>query len=162
LVAHLTTDNPNCSWGYTNDGVNGATVATTRLAIDGYIASETFYQSYVLINLGVNDMTSMPTETQFKEDYQYIIDAIKAEWPQIVIYMAKPWKRGFDTEADTVAGWIDSLITTNSGICFAGHDERVWLKWGADNGYTRTLDGIHYNTAGAAEAINQWVTVFGY
>jgi hypothetical protein len=113
----------------------------------------------VLINLGVNELGSLPAEATWKANYQTIIDAVHAKWPYALIYLAKPWKYGKDTEAATVAGWIDGLIAANSGLCFEGIDENVWFRNGVA---IYSDDGIHYNTAGSAEADNQWVTVLGY
>lgn len=98
-------------------------------------------------------------ETTDKANYQLIIDAIHAKWPLAKIYLSKPWKQGFDTEGATFAGWIDDLITANSGVCFEGINENVWFKNGVA---TYSDDGIHYNAAGKIECANQWETVLGY
>jgi lysophospholipase L1-like esterase len=120
----------------------------------------TITQQYALINLGVNSIQDQ-TETPTKTFYQYIIDAINTKWPLCKIYITKPWARGSDSYADTLAGWIDDLITANPGVAYLADDERGWYK-GADNGATMTSDGIHPSAAGNAEKINQMVTVLGY
>ncbi len=94
-------------------------------------------------------------------DCQYVIDALKAAYIGAKIYLAKPWVRNEDVNADIQAGWIDTIVANNPGVVFAGHDERIWLK-GADNGATMTTDGVHYSVAGNAEVINQWETTLGY
>jgi len=113
------------------------------------------------MNLGANDMMSLPAEAAWITNYQGIIDATHIKWPLAKIYISKPWTRNHDADAITVAGRIDTLIAANSGFCFAADDESGWLK-GADNGAAMTLDGVHYSTAGDTEKINQMVTVLGY
>ena len=78
----------------------------------------------------------------------------------MLVYITKPWKRGFDSTADTYAGWVDEVIAARP-FARAGDDERVWLK-GADDGATNTTDGIHYNTAGETAKAAQMKTVLGY
>lgn len=160
LLSSLQTEVPTCSWSYNNESFNGATVEDWAGLIDATLAETNIPQLYFLINLGVNQM-GIYTESDFKTDYQYIIDAIHAKWPVAKIYMVKPWRRDYDAQAATTAGWIDDLIAANAGVCYAGHDEQVWLK-GADNGATMTIDGTHYSTAGHAECPNQWMPVLGY
>jgi len=107
-------------------------------------------QVRVLTNWGANDFTVLPTETAWKANYQMIIDAVRVKWPTALVYLSKPWSRGNDTNADTLAGWIDDLVAANPGVAFVADDERVWLK-GADDGATMTTDGVHYSAAGLAE-----------
>lgn len=121
----------------------------------------------VLINLGavtLNDAV-MPDAATWKSDYQYIIDAIIARLPTSTVYIVKPWYAGYTANANTMAGWIDDLITANAalypGQVILGHDERVWME-GGDNGATMTTDGLHYSTAGMAECAAQWKTILGY
>jgi lysophospholipase L1-like esterase len=122
----------------------------------------TTLSNHVFINLGVNDWVSgLPNETTWKANYQTIIDAVHAKFADAKIYIVKPWSRNHNSDAVTVAGWIDDIIAANSGVVFAGHDESGWLK-GADDGATMTSDGVHYSTAGNAECISQWETVLGF
>lgn len=140
----------------------GTTVSYWEDNISVTLATVTNYIHYALINLGVNDVTAgLPDETTWKANYQTIIDAFKADWPGIKVYITKPWKRGFDTEVTALAGWIDDLVAANAGVCFVADNESTWLK-GADDGVTMTTDGVHYSVAGNAEKINQMITVFGY
>lgn len=128
--------------------------------IDGILDDIAIVQHYALIDLGVNGIAALQ-EASTKTHYQEIIDAIHTKWPDCKIYLTKPWMRDADVYADNLAGWIDDLITDNSGYCYVADDERGWLK-GSDNGVTMTIDGVHYNAVGYAEKINQMVTVFGY
>jgi lysophospholipase L1-like esterase len=164
LIAALQIDDSTCTWNYTNVGVGSTTVASWATNISTVLAGiETSnIHNYVFINLGINDWDLvMPNETTWKANYQIIIDAVKAKWSTAKIYIVKPWDRGHNSDATTVAGWVDALIAANSGVVYAGHDESGWLK-GADDGATMTSDGCHYSAAGNAECIAQWETVLGY
>lgn len=113
-----------------------------------------------MLNVGVNDL-GVTSESDYETYLAYTLDAVHVAWPSCKVRVAYPWKRGYDTQSDTMAGWIDTVLATRGAWASAGHDERVWLK-GADNGATMTHDGIHYSTAGNAEAARQWKTVLGY
>lgn len=160
-MSQLLNEEANCVHFGINVGVAGATVASTKAAIDTILTGQSVARlKYALINLGVNDGSS-PDETTWKTNYQYIIDAVHTKWSEAKIYIAKPWKLNTDAKAITMAGWIDDLITANSGVCYEGHNEYVWLK-GTDNGATYTSDGTHYSDAGKIEVINQWMAALGY
>jgi lysophospholipase L1-like esterase len=164
LIAALQIHDSTCIWGYTNVGVNSTTVASWATNISTVLngIATLNVHNYVFINLGVNDWGGgLPNETTWKANYQTIIDAVVAKWPTAKIYIAKPWDRGYTSSATTMAGWIDDLISANSGVVYAGHNESVWLK-GADDGATMTSDGIHYSAAGNTECAAQWETVLGY
>lgn len=161
MTAQLLIENPSCAWAITNVGVGGATVSSTQGIIDGIVARYTITQQIVLLNLGANDVAALPSESAWKTSYQYSIDAFKTKWPTIKIYITKPWRRGYATECNTLAGWIDALIAANPGICFVADDERTWME-GGDDGLTMTADGVHPNTTGYAEKVNQMVTALGY
>lgn len=166
LTALNALDNPDKIW-FENEprgwAVGGATAASIKAGIDANIALHAsvtgLTRSVFLVNIGANDMGA--TESQWKADYQYIIDALVAKWPDAEIFLAKPWRRGYATECTALAGWIDALVAANPTTCFLGHDERVWLEGGND-GTTMTTDGIHYSAAGQAECANQWKTILGY
>jgi hypothetical protein len=115
-----------------------------------------------MVNVGVNDFSLSLTSGEWIGYMQTIIDAIHTKWPRALIYVAKPWSRGFDATADTFAGWVDTLVASRSSFASVGTDERVWLK-GSDNGTTMTTDGTHYSVpTGQAENAAQWRTVLGY
>jgi lysophospholipase L1-like esterase len=107
----------------------------------------------ILINIGVND-NDPGDGTEWKAKLLSVIDEALAKWPAAEVYVAKPWCRTCGW-SDSMAGWIDEVVAQRSNV-FVGFDERVWLKNGADNGYTLTTDGVHPNTAGYAEQVNQW------
>lgn len=123
--------------------------------LDGYVIRNTF-----LINIGANDVL-ISDLSQWKTNYQYVISALVAKWPDAEIFLAKPWRRGYGARCDMVATWIDELIAANPSSCFVGHDERSWLE-GGDDGATMTTDGLHYSVAGQTECANQWKTILGY
>jgi len=160
LVSALNIDDSSCNWTYTNAGISGYNVAEYSAVVDSVVAGISSYQYYALINLGVNDMGSMPNETTWKANYQTIIDSVKTKWPSIKIYLAKPWGQGWDTEANTMAGWIDDLVTANAGVAYVGIDERGWLKTCVA---TCSYDGIHYtDPIGTNAAAGEWKTILGY
>lgn len=112
-----------------------------------------------LVNIGANDQT--PLRAAWKEDCQYVVDALVNKWPTAEIYLAKPWHRTYEAAMDSIATWIDEIVVANPTSCHVGHDERDWLE-GGDNGATMSSDGVHYTTAGQAECARQWKTILGY
>jgi len=127
----------------------------------------------VLINYGVNDIYyptgygGLPSgianldQTQWKANLTAMLDAIHAKWPAAAVYVTRPWVRGFDSDCNTLAGWISDVVATRATFAAVGDDERVWLK-GADNGATMTSDGLHYSVAGNTEKAAQMKTLLGY
>jgi lysophospholipase L1-like esterase len=159
-VTQLLIEDSTCAWSILDVGVSGASIATTKDNIDTIIGAVQIPKQIAFINLGVNN-TGSETESEIKTNYQYIIDAVHTKWPDCIIYLTKPWSRGWDAGATTLAGWIDDLVAANSGVCFVADNEAIWLK-GADNGATMTIDGTHYSTTGETEKASQMMTVFGY
>lgn len=166
LVASLNATTPY-TWIGANVGHGGTSVASWSVpgAVASYCSGPP--QDYVIIDLGVNDFGSLPSEATFEAQYWYILDQVRLISPYALIYVCKPWKAGSDADADTVAGWIDTIV---AGRSFArpGWDERVWVK-GSDNGATMTVDGIHFCpgttgglTPGEIEAAIQGQTILGY
>ena len=157
-------------WGMANGGASGSGVISTFSTISGIIAQydrlTVSDRLCVLINLGVNDVTSpdpggLPVQATWIADYESIIDTITTRWPRAHIWLMKPWKRDFDANMATVAGWINTIQAARSSYVSIGPDESVWLK-GSDNGNTYTSDGIHYSAAGEALCATQWQSVLGY
>lgn len=138
--------------------VGGTTVEYWATNIATWLASAVGTPDYVLINLGVNEMASLPAEATWENNYQIVIDAVKTKYPQALIWLVRPWKRGYTAAANTIAGWIDTIVSSNLGVVYVGPDERIWLE-GGDDGATMTTDGIHYSDAGVVEASNQWSTI---
>jgi lysophospholipase L1-like esterase len=142
---------------------SGASVASMKAKIDTDLAliSANKGPRYILFNLGSNDATSLPAEADWKTNALYILDAFHARWPSAQVYMMRPWRRGYNTECDTLAGWIGDVVTARSTFAHLGPDERVFLENG-DNGTTYTSDGIHPTTPGYALTAAQWAAAMGY
>lgn len=153
-------------WGSKNGGEAGATVAyavTTLSAILTRIQTgPPYYFVAVLCNWGINDIDHppLPDQATWTANYQTIVNTIVAAYPGAKFYIAKPWGRGWDTDCDTVAGWIDAFVAANPGVVYAGIDERVVVK-GGDDGATMTVDGIHYSVAGKVAVAAAWKTALG-
>jgi hypothetical protein len=133
--------------------------ATTGLSsIVAQVPATAGLEVICVINWGVNEMAAMPSKADWKADYQTIIDAIVAKNAMAKCILTKPWYVGKDSEAATMAGWVDEIVAENPGVAYAGHNEGVWLK-GSDNGATMTSDGVHYSTAGHAECSDQLLAI---
>lgn len=145
----------------TNIAVSGATVASMRATVDADLLAATVVPDTILVNLGVNEMGALPAEATWRGDLEYILDAFHAKWPWAQAYVTLPWRRSADDDANTVAGWIATVVSARSGFAHIADDERVWLK-GADDGAAMTYDGIHYSAAGNAEKATRMVTAMGY
>lgn len=140
---------------------SGYTVALAQPVVGGDLLENSGYSPrYCLLNFGSNDATVMPTEANFKANYGYIIDAMHAKWSSARIGLMRPWRRGYDTQCDTLATWIGDLQAARSAFTFLGPDERVFLK-SSDNGVTYTGDGVHPNHAGYVLTAQQWQTSMG-
>lgn len=130
-------------------------------AIQANLSAETVKSDYVLINIGSNDLASMPVEATWKTNMLAILDAIHA-WSSVArVYLTKPWRRDYGTEADTYAGWIDDVVALRPSFAYVGDDERDWFE-NDDDGVTYSDDGIHYNAAGQAAKVAAMRTVLGY
>lgn len=142
LVAGLRAAGGSDAW-YNNQGVGAATVASTvgNLAAILAAANPPPPVMNVLVNLGVNDMPAMPAEATWEADYLTIIDAVHAKWPTATVYLSKPWGAGYDAEADTLAGRIDTILAARA-FTAVGDDERVWAKPNVATMYT---DWAHYS-----------------
>jgi lysophospholipase L1-like esterase len=140
--------------------LSGLTVANAKARVDADLLRVPGWQPrYCLLNFGANDASAMPEEAAFKTNYLYIIDALRAKWPNTRVGLMRAWKRNEDADCDTLAGWIGDVVALRS-FCFLGPDERVFLK-GSDNGVTYTTDGIHPNHAGYVLTAAQWQAAMG-
>lgn len=142
-------------------GISGYTAAQMKTYIDANLSSVAGTAHRATINLGANDMSSMPVQATFKANYTSIIDSLRAKWSGIKIYCALPWRQGLDSDSNTLCTWILDVIATYPSNVYAGLDERVTIKAG-DNGVTNTVDGIHYSAAGETAAAAGWLTAMGY
>lgn len=149
------------TWASSYYAAGSTTLADARTAIASILAqvpATAGLEVICCINWGVNEMATMPSEATWIADYQYIIDQIVAKQAAAKIVIMRPWYVGKDSEAATMHGWIDQVVSSRSAVVFLGADEAVWLK-GSDNGATMTSDGVHYSTAGHAECSAQELAV---
>lgn len=161
LKTSLSGEMSNVIINNTDAGVSGSTVADWAGYINTVLSGVSITPTVVLLNLGANDVSALPAESTWKANYQTVIDAIHSKYPLAKIYIAKAWRRGETSDCNTLAGWIDALVSSNSSFCYSGHDERGWLE-GGDDGATMTTDGIHYSVTGETTAASQWMTALGY
>lgn len=151
-----------------NWAVSGYTLSSLKSSIDTFMLEH--YVSSIgdkfifFINIGANDVVHEIVEATWKTDYNYIIDAILAEYPTGKIYITKAWRRDYGTECDTLAGYIDDIVAayaiSNPDHVYVGDDERVWME-GGDNGATMTTDGIHTSATGEITAAAAKITAAG-
>lgn len=164
LADGIRTSEPYVAFGYDWSAKGGETVAAAATRVIGVLAQRpaTPEPLYVLMNWGVNEqIAGLPAEATWETNYYTILDAINAKWPNAKCYLMRPWAQGQDADADTMAGWIATVVTARSAFANLGPDERVWLK-GADNGATNTSDGVHYSAAGQTAAVTAWLSTLGY
>lgn len=140
--------------------VDAQTAATAAAGIGAFLAGQTVTADYALVNLGSNDLAGLPAEATWKADYATVLDALHTKWPAAQVLVMRPWRRGSDTNADTLAVWIADVISTR-GWAALGPDERGYLKAG-DDGVTNTSDGLHPNAAGYALTATEWQTAMGH
>lgn len=142
-------------------GRGGAGVVNMPEFIAADAAREPTNPDYILVNIGVNDLGGVLTETQWRLQFAAILDNLHTKWPDALVYCAKPWKRGQDATSLTMADWIDAELATRSAWAFVGLNEYVIIR-AADDGAAYTTDGIHYsNPAGNAAAAAGWIAAMG-
>jgi lysophospholipase L1-like esterase len=148
---------------YTNAAQAGRGIVLAAPIIDATLAPAVVNTDYptVICNLGVNDFVGMPAQSVIEAAYLTIIDATKAKWPNVKMWLARPWKLGFDAAADLMAGYIANVQAQRSSFVSLGPDERVFIK-GADNGASETVDGIHPSALGQDLYATQWKALLGY
>lgn len=129
-------------------GIGGASVGSMKTYVDSNLASVTGAAHLVTINLGANDVGSMPVEATFKANLTSIIDSVRAKWSGVKVYVDLTWSRSRTTEHDTLNGWKEDVIDSYAGDnVFVGMDERIWFENGDDGVTYSTGDGVHYNAA---------------
>lgn len=150
----------------TRYAVTGWKTSDLRAHIEANLAAETGLGNYVLINIGANDLSSgTMEEVTWKADMSAILNAIHAWRPAAQVYIMRPWRRGYMTQANTFAGWIADVVALFD-FAYLGPDERVFLENG-DDGVTYTSDGTHPTMGltpgtGAYLEAQEWRTVLGF
>jgi lysophospholipase L1-like esterase len=130
---------------------------TTDIADLGYVLT----MRAILVNRGASDMQAMPAQVDFETDLGNILDAMHAAYPLAQVYVMRPWRRYYGTEADMLATWIGNVVGARAGWANLGPDERVFLENG-DDGTTYTTDGVHPNAAGYALTAAEWLSALGF
>ncbi len=126
-------------------------------AILGSIPTRDHARVVALINFGANDYCcGLPSQATWEATATDLVDRVRNRWPQAEVHFEYPWTRGYDSQANTFATWIDDIRAARA--LGTGPDERVWMK-GADDGATMSSDGTHYSAAGDTEHSAQWFAV---
>ena len=187
LIGALRTIQTQSSWEWINAGRQGATIAEARpdgsipvgTLIDGAIANNPLIKNnperltHIAMNWGVNDQGeggANLTESLWISRYDAIISYLHDRFPNAVFYASYPWRVGWDTQAASMKGWIDTVISHCSNIgatCSAGVDEAIVIK-ANDNGYLETDistngSGVHYtNPLGVGLYADAMKAVLGF
>lgn len=128
------------------NGVSGRTWATAAAAVDAELTLYAYAPDYIFVNLGANDVLSLPSQGVIETNIAYVLDAYHAKFPSALIYVDYPWRQGSDSACNTLAGYIDN-VRSSRAWALGGMDERTTLK-GGDNGATYYADGVHPNSLG--------------
>lgn len=143
----------------------GWTVAQMSTGIGTYLNAHTAstipLRYYFLINLGTNDIYTLPDSATWVNNYTSIVETVRVKFSNSIFFLSRPWKVGETADAATMATWIAAVISKHPDYCFVGDDEAIWLE-GGDAGTTMTADGVHYSAAGVAEKVQQMLTILGY
>ena len=141
----------------------GDTVEQMKAHIDSDLGAVTGNTDIILINLGTNDLTTLPAENDWKVNYRSIIESLHAKWADALIYLAKPVQLQANPPsspvADTAAmhGWIDDLVGEYAYV-FTGIEETD-LE-GGDSYATNFVDISHYtDPAGQLSVSGLWETI---
>lgn len=94
-------------------------------------------------NAWKDDSWALLTQESWTADYLTIIDTIIGKWPQVRIFLTRPWSRGRGERVTIIADWIAAIVSLRPANCFLGDDERIWLE-GGDDGVTNSTDGTHF------------------
>lgn len=126
------------------DAHGGFTVAQLKATVDSWLASQNVESHFFLVNMGINDRTSLPSQASFEADYLYILDAIHVKWPRAKVLVQQVWAKGYDAVSDTLDGWIANVVMARPSFAELAGDERVYLK-GSDDGLSETDQplGLH-------------------
>lgn len=136
-------------------GVGGATVAVLKAEVDADLTARPGVLPYaILIDMGQNDLASMPTKASWVANAGYILDAIHAKWPSARIGIARIYSAGYPDETATInTDWIPTVLSTRS-----------WAELGIDRSALLTtvgdLDGTEHPTRqGYTKMAAAWQTI---
>lgn len=141
---------------------NSATLATMKGTVDADLAATSGTPTAILINIGSADLSAgIPLQAAWEADLAYVLDAMHTKWTSVPIYVATPWMRAKDADADSLHSWIGNVLVTRAPWAQRGPDERSVIK-SDDDGASYTFDGLHYNNAGTTLWAQTWGAVLGY
>lgn len=124
---------------------NNETVALMAGRIDAELATRSGSPTFIFINLGVNEVISLPVRATWSANYLYVIDALHVKYPEAKIYLTRVGRRTYGANCTTLMSWmLADVVAARSSFVFApaGMDEQVYLE-GGDDYTTLTSDGIH-------------------
>jgi lysophospholipase L1-like esterase len=154
-------------WLYDSVGIPSVTVQgmAARVVADLASVPSSVDPTAILINLGSNDVASLPAENTWKANYRTIIEAHHAWKPNATIYLAKPVRLNGTPASTPLAavatmhGYIDDLIAEYAYV-EEGMDE-TGLENG--DGYVTYLSDITHPTGvGYSRCAELWMTALGY
>lgn len=139
----------------------GFTTQDAKDDVDTNLAAATGTPTYILYNLGANDVSDWAAqEPAIVTNMRYIWDAMHTQWPNAHIYVMRVWVRDYETQCDEYAARVVTAMSGRESYVHLGPDERIFLE-GGDDGATYTSDGIHPNDAGNRLTARQWLNVLG-
>lgn len=155
IIKYLTEQQTSQNWSYYNVADAGDTLADGLAALTASLASldASPEPQYALINFGANDVQSLPAEATWKQNLRDYVEEIHIKWSTTQIYVALPWREGYDSESDTLATWITAVADEYTYVS-VGMDERIWFK--TDDTLWFDGLGVHYNDKGNRECALQW------
>lgn len=130
--------------------------------IDSDLASASGTPDAICLNIGTNDPGMQHTnDGRFVFNYNLILDALHAKWPNARIGCALPWSgQAPDWFWDEVAGAIQAIVAERA-YCVVGPDERGYLKDNKETYFSDQPLYLHPNAAGHVATGVEWKTVFG-
>lgn len=147
-----------------NKGVGGYSLQNTKDATDAHIAAvQTNYEEevkYLLLTAFNGEVLADHGYDNFINNTLYIVDAWKAAYPNIQVYLTREWSFGYDAGAAQVHSRIDDVIALRPTFVYAGPDE-VTLLVPPDDGATYYSDGMHPTAAGYHLLALDWQSRMG-
>ena len=139
------------NWCYETSAESGITVVGYAAAITNLLELLVETPENIYINLGTNDLASLPAEATWKAGYSTIITTLHTRFPTSKIYLFKPVRLQAAPpstphgDTATMHGYIDDLVALYDYV-YAGVDETD-LE-GGDSYVTYFADSLHPNYAG--------------
>ena len=87
----------------------GWKVADLDSAATAWLASATNTPDWVLINIGVNDLTGATSQASFEASLASVLDKVHAKWASAKVRVALIWKRNGDAASDLIDTWITNV-----------------------------------------------------